>query len=222
MFLQEISLDRVRDEQRRWLAAHGLLDRPWFVLGSAPNPTVPEAIASRAAIVCINNAGVTGKRMGLPPAGLTFRNTNKEWNSVAGCTLPLVLWMSNKNPLQVYWTKRVVAKATVVGEIRTMRTRVRRAIFTELLGSDLLEVGRKHKPSTGIFAVLYGLFVGVPELILGGVSMEGDGYSYGTLPGIQHHRDEDRFAMQLLARRYPQVRTTEAAVAEQTGLPLYR
>jgi hypothetical protein len=215
-----MSLESVKERNRQWLASRGLLARPWLVLGSAPNPSIPTDLAKRAELVCINNAGATAARLGLPPASLTVRNSNKEWNSVAGCTMPLVLWMSNANPVEVYWTKLFKAKAHV-GEIRAMNKAVRAEITDDILGSGVAEVGRMHKPSTGIFAALYGLFTGAPAIILAGLSMEGDGYSYGTLAGIQHHRDEDLFAMRILAARYPSVSTTERDVSERTGIPMF-
>jgi hypothetical protein len=116
--------------------------------------------------VCINNAGATAARLGLPPASLTVRNSNKEWNSVAGCSMPLVLWMSNANAIEVYWTKHFKAKAAV-GEIRAMNKAVRAEITDHILGSGVQEVGRMHKPSTGIFAALYGLFIGAPAICPG-------------------------------------------------------
>ena len=214
------SLETIRDEHRAWLGKHGLLDRPWFVLGSAPEPTIPTDIADRAALVCINNAAATAARLGLPPPSLTFRNPAKEWNSVAGIKLPLVLWVSNKSPWGIFWAKLFFAKARV-GEIRAMSKNDRTALFTHVLGTDLSGVGQLHKPSTGIFAALYGLFMGAPEIVLAGLSMERDGYSYGSLPGIQKHREEDRLALRILAERYPQVSTTERDVSEQTGVPLF-
>ena len=221
MALDRHSLERLRQRHRRWLGKHNLLDRPWFVLASAPNPTIPENIAERAAVVCINNAAATAARLGLPPPALTLRNRNKEWDSVAGVKLPLVLWMSDRNILRVYWVKLFVAKSRI-GEIRTIGSRARRDIYTHMLGSDLSDVGHMHKPSAGMFAALYAAFVGVPEVILAGFSMGQDGYSYGSLPGIQIHREEDRFAMGIIAAQYPSVRTTESEVAEQTGIPLYK
>ncbi len=214
-------LETIRDRHRRWLGQHRLLDRPWFVLGSAPDPTIPGDIAARAALVCINNAGATAAARGLPPASLTVRNRSKEWGSVAGCTLPLVLWMTDRNFLQVQWKKLSISRSQV-GEIRTLRSAERQDIYTHMLGSDLADVGHMHKPSTGIFAALYGLFVGAPGIVLGGLSMDKDGYSYGPLPGVQLHREEDRFALRLMAEHYPSVRTTEEEVSDMTGVPLYR
>jgi hypothetical protein len=215
-----MQLDLVKERNRRWLASRGLLRGHGSSFGSAPDPTIPAGLAGGAELVCINNAGATAARLGLPPASLTVRNSNKEWNSVAGCSMPLVLWMSNANAIEVYWTKHFKAKAAV-GEIRAMNKAVRAEITDHILGSGVQEVGRMHKPSTGIFAALYGLFIGAPAIILAGLSMEGDGYSYGTLAGIQHHRDEDLFAMRILAARYPSVSTTERDVSERTGIPMF-
>jgi hypothetical protein len=216
-----IEIEELRDIHRAWLGKHGLLDRPWFILASGPNPTVPPGMLDNARLVCINNAPATAKRIGLGSPHLTLRNPDKEWKSVRGCKLPLILWMSNKADWAIHWA-RLVTAGGIAGEIRALRKNLRDDITLTLLGSELEAVGKLHKPSTGIFAIIYGLFVGVPEITFGGVTMDKDGYSYGSLPGIQRHRDEDIVTMQLIARRYPNVRTTEAQVSERTGIPLYQ
>ena len=62
-----------------------------------------------------------------------MRNRNKEWRSVAGCTLPLVLWMTDRKFLQVQW-KRLSISRSKVGEIRTLRSAERQHIYTHMLG----------------------------------------------------------------------------------------
>jgi hypothetical protein len=145
-------LDRLRDEHRHWLSTRGLLDRPWFVLGSAPNPTIPPDITSRAALICINNAGTTAVRMGLPPADLTFRNNSKGWLALADCKVPLVLWVTNRNPLHILW-KRMFIRTAGLGEIKTLRRELRRAIDLHVLSSGSNDEEQIKKPSTGIFAI---------------------------------------------------------------------
>lgn len=219
-----MSLERVRNEHRRWLTRHGLLYRPWFVLASAPEPTIPSDITRHAAIICVNNAGLTATRIGLPSAELTISSRHKDWTPAEHLSLPLLLWVTN-DTLWMYLRKRL--KIAVVSRKqfetrRHLRKTVRRGIEASLLGDEIQRIGKKHKPSTGIFAVLYGIFVGVPEIILSGFSIDTEGYSYGSLPGLQLHRDEDRFAMRMMASCYPSVRTTEIEVAKRTGIPLYR
>lgn len=216
-----IEIEELRSIHREWLGRNGLLGRPWFILASGPNPTVPHGILDTARLICINNAPATAKRLGLGVPHLTLRNPDKEWRSVKGCKLPLILWMSNKADWAIHWA-RLVTAAGIAGEIRALRKNLRDDIVSNFLGSELQNVGQLHKPSTGIFAIIYGLFVGVPEITIGGVTMDKDGYSYGSLPGIQRHRDEDFVTMQFLAKRHPNVRTTEAQVSEQTGIPLYQ
>ena len=214
-----MSLDKIRDEHRQWLGEHGLLDRPWFVLGSAPEPTIPPDLGDRAALICINNVGVTAARLGLPPADLTFRNKNKEWATLAGCKVPLVLWVCDRNPFQIF-LKRLRIRAQL-GEIRVMRRADREHVYTHMLKVGASELDEIGKPSTGVFAVLYALFVGIPEIILGGMSMDKQGYSHAFKRARMMHGAEDRFALETIARHYSCVTTTEATVAEATGLRLY-
>ena len=214
------SLAAIRERHRHWLGRHDLLGQPWFVLGSAPEPTIPRRALQETILVCINNSGATAAQLGLPPARLTVRNRNKEWASVAGLQIPLVLWLSDKNRFQVYWTRLLKARSRL-GEIRTIPTQERYDICTSMLGNDLLSIGAMNKTSTGIFAAVYGLFLGVPEVILGGISVDKDGYSYSSAPGVQRHRTEDSFALKTLASRGEGLRTAEADLAAKMGIPLY-
>jgi hypothetical protein len=214
-----MSLEKIRDEHRRWLDHHGLLRRPWFVLGSAPNPTIPHAITDRSALICINNVGITTSRLGLRPADLTFRNKNKEWKTLSGVKVPLVLWVCDRTPLQIRWKRFLISRHSELGEIRVMPRNDRRHVYEQMLKRDgSEEIG---KPSTGVFAVLYALFVGVPEIVLGGMSMDKQGYSYDSPRARMLHGAEDRFALERIAQRYPTVRTTEPVIAEGAGVPLY-
>jgi hypothetical protein len=216
-----MSLEEIRDEHRRWLSHHRLLDRPWFVLASAPDPKIPPGIAERAALICINNVGIAAARMGLPPADLTFRNKNKEWKTLAGCKIPLVLWVCDRTPLQMWWKKVLIGRRSELGEVRVMARNDRRYVYEHMLRDDPLKGEEIGKPSTGVFAVLYGLFVGVPEIILAGMSLDKQGYSYESQRARMLHGAEDRFALEQVAKHYPSVTTTEPVIVEEVGIPLY-
>ena len=215
-----VSSERLRQRHRRWLAAHDLLERPWYVLGSAPNPTVPKEFLDRAAFICINNAASAAKGLGLRPADLTFRNKSKEWKTLAGHKVPLMIWVCNRPSLLVEWKRFIISRDTELGEIRVMRRAERRLIGEAMLRAPG-STDNIGKPSTGIFAVLYGIFVGVPEIVFGGFSMDKKGYSYEADRMRMLHRDEDEAALEIIARSYPNVSTTEQVVAKATGVPLF-
>jgi hypothetical protein len=213
-----MEFDKVREDHRRWLAHHGLLDRPWFVLGSAPHPNIPHELLNDAALICINNSGITTSRLGMRPADLTFRNKSKEWKTIEGIKVPLLVWVCK--PWQVWWKRFLISRKTELGEIRVMRRKERKHIGEAIL-REPNRVGEIGKPSTGIFAALYGLFVGIPEIVLGGFSMDKKGYAYQTERMRMLHRNDDQFALETIAKHYPNVSTTEHVVAEATGVPLY-
>jgi hypothetical protein len=192
------------------------------VLASAPNPRIPADITDRAALICINNVGIAAAGMGLPPASLTFRNKNKEWKTLAGCKIPLVLWVCDRTPLQMWWKKFLIGRRSELGEVRVMARDDRRYVYEHMLRDDAANGAEIGKPSTGIFAVLYGLFVGVPEIILAGMSLDKEGYSYNSPRARMLHGAEDRYALGQVAKHYPAVSTTEPVIAAETGIPLYR
>jgi hypothetical protein len=222
MELSTKALRSARERERRRLRKYDILDRPWFILGSAPEPTIPEGITDHSALICINNSVVTAAQTGLRLPDLTFRARASDWQPVAGYTLPLVLLMNESPP---FGWRRLLQNPPPpdvnVGKMLFMPRRVRRTIYTELLGSDLGDIGQKHKPSGGVFAMLYGSLVGIPQIIFGGFSLDRDGYSYSARPRVRAHRDEDHFAMKMIARTYPTVSTTEARISQKTGIPLH-
>jgi len=98
---------------------------------------------------------------------------------------------------------------------------MRTSMHAYVLGNDLSHIGDKHKPSTGLYAVIYGVFVGAPEIVVSGISVVTEGYSHSAAPGVQLHRAEDLFALRHFAQTTSAVRTTEIEVAASTGLPLW-
>jgi hypothetical protein len=220
MGVPSVNLDAVRDEHRRWLGRHGLLDRPWLVLGSAPEPTLPKDLVRHSALICINSAGATAARLGLPPADLTIRNKKKDWSALTNCKVPVMLWLCDRHQLAILWT-RLIRKTGGLGEIRTMGRYVRRAVDFSVLGDGTAEEPRSiGKTSTGVFAAIYAQFVGVPGVALAGMSIDKQGYSYDSPPQGISHVAEDLFALRRIAERYPSIRTTETVIADSSGIPL--
>ena len=189
------------------------------MLGSAPEPEIPLGLIGSATLVCINNAGAAAARLGLPPPRLTIRNSHKKWAAVAGCDMPLLLWICDRNAVEIA-LKRLLVRRTRIGEIHRMATAERDTLCRHMAEIVFNEADRPGKPSTAVFAALLGAFAGVPGIVISGVSLGKEGYSYPIADGRMLHSEEDRRWLQGMARRQMNVATTAADLSRQCGLPL--
>lgn len=210
----------LRKKHRAMLAKQGVLDRPWLIFGAAPDPTLPANIDPGTVLLCLNNAGATAAKLGLPPADITMRAWKKEWESVRGIKMPLMLWLTDKSWRRVtyerLWLPRQVKK------VRPLMRSERAAINDHVLGTEIAEVGIERKPSNGIFAIAYAIFLDVPKITFCGISTQKTGHSYNAADAPRRHIDEDLYALQHIARAYPHVYTSEPDMSEAAGLPLAR
>lgn len=211
-------LDKLRRQHRKWLRRRGLLDRPWLIFGSAPDPTLPMELAQRCARIDINNAGRTADALGLGAADLTIRTEAKPWAEHPDLRTRAMLWVHPGSLLRMRWHIFRKTKARV-GALRRWSREEREAIVDEIVGKPLGGVGDLGKATTGVAAVCYGLFVGVPEIYICGFSIS-SGHSYDERNRARKQIEEDLFAFEQLRAR-PQLWTTEPALSEQVGLRLY-
>ena len=96
----------------------------------------------------------------------------------------------------------------------------REAVNLAMIGPEMIGIGELGKPSTGIAALCYGLFLGVPEIVLSGFSFARAGHSYDTLARPRMQIAEDRYALEML-RDDPRVATSEPELAADLGLRLW-
>jgi hypothetical protein len=213
------SLDHFANGHRRWLRGLGLLDRPWFVLGGAPEPTLPTELVATHARVDINNSGRTAVALGMGRADLSIRRAKASWSAHPELDTRGLIWFTEKNILLLrleLWHRR---HASVDSLVRVKRT-LRDALVAHVVGPEIKDVGKLGKPSNGIVAVCFGLYFGVPEIVLTGVSLTQQGHSYDQLNRPRKQVDEDLHVLQILSRD-ARVATTERELAVTTGLRLW-
>jgi hypothetical protein len=212
-------LETIRDRHRLWLRQLGILERPWLILGSAPDPTVPPSLAARSARIDINNAGRTAAALGLGPADLTIRTEWKSWAEHPDLESRALLWVHSRSLLVMRWEMWRRSNARV-GELRRWTAQEREAIVDAVIGDAVAGIGRWGKATTGVAAICYGLFVGVPEIVVGGFSVDQAGHSYDTLNRARRQVDEDLFVLERIRDR-PELSTTEPDLAGRAGLRLH-
>lgn len=216
--LRERSWARVLGYHRAWAGHRGLLDRPWFMLGSAPSPTIPAVLPKHSAYVYIKYAGHSARKRGLPNADLTLLLTKTEPRQIAGLTTANVLLMGASFPIGASIKRLVNRNRSRQGELYR---RERDEFIIRTLGSLFAGVGTEKRPSNGISLLCYALALGVPQIVVAGMSLESDGHDYTDAVKRRRHVEEDRAALKKVAKLYPGVSTSEERLHRLTGLPLY-
>jgi hypothetical protein len=208
-----------RSRQRKWLSGLGIVDRPWLILGAAPSPTMPEGIFSTHARVDINNAGLTARSLGLGPADLTIRKKSKSWAEYPDLNTRGLLWY-NTSPTWLLRLQLLTRPRVRVGSIMTFKRSDRDGIVEMLAGESLQGAGDIGKATNGVAGLCYALFVGVPQIVLCGISLSKQGHSYNELARKRLQVSEDAFVLSKLKDR-PEVFTTEPGLAAEAGIKLW-
>ncbi|WP_394891358.1 hypothetical protein ACG873_08720 [Mesorhizobium sp. AaZ16] len=211
--------DDFRDRQREWLDGLGVLNRPWLILGSAPSPILPEALLRSHARVDINNAGRTAQQLGLGDADLTFRKKTKPWSEHPTLRTRGLIWYHTA-PVMLLYLRLLLLPRVHVNTIMRIKRAERDTIVRAVAGISPRGVGDRGKVTNGVAALCYGLFVGVPEIVLAGFSLSKDGHSYNDVNRPRRQVEEDTLVLSQLRDR-SEILTTEPSVAETIGIRLW-
>ncbi|UIJ73849.1 hypothetical protein [Aurantimonas sp. HBX-1] len=200
-----------------WLKSRGLADRPWFILGSAPDPHVPRPFPPRTAHIHVKYAGHAARQHGLPQGDLTFLLAKTTAEQVAGLELRSILRLCKRHSSLA----RIRRALPLPGPRECALThRERDALIIGTLGTLFGGSGAEIRPSNGIALIAYAIAVGIPQIIVAGISLDSDGYAYDRSARTRRHLEEDRAALAVVAARYPQVVTTEPGLSRATGIRL--
>lgn len=217
--MKQCDAERLRARHQEWLATLGILDRPWLILGSAPGPTLPAEAVAGSARIDINNAGRTAAALGLGRAGLTIRAHRKSWEEHPALDSNGLLWVSNYPTLWMRWQLSRQKRAHI-DHLRSWHRRERDRIVELVVGEPMQGVGSYGKATNGIAAACYGLFVGIPRIVLAGISAGMPGHSYDNLDRPRRQVEEDIFVLERIGRRR-ELMTTEATLAAAVGMALW-
>ncbi|ORE97153.1 putative membrane-anchored protein [Aurantimonas sp. 22II-16-19i] len=203
-----------------WLDGLGIRDRPWLILGSAPDPTVPPELFPSHARIDINNAGRTAAALGLGRADLTLRAKKKSWAEHPHIDTRGLLWIHTA-PRFLLRPLLINKPYDHIGRVAPLRRRDREAMVTHVSGASVEMIGDLGKVTNGVAAICYGLLLGVPEIVVAGISLSKTGHSYDDLGRVRRQVEEDAVILDRL-RTEPRVSTTEDDLAETAGLRRWR
>ena len=214
--MKKQELQALRETHRRWLAKLEILDRPWLVLGSAPNPTLPSDIVAHCARMDVNNAGKTANMLGLPAADLTFRKRKKSWEEHPDVRTRGLLWLHTR-PLWVMRLKLLMKPSVRYRSLMRATKEEREAIVEHMCGGMPKDIGETGHVTNGVAALCYALFMGVPSVTLAGFSLTVMGHSYNEKGNTRRQIAEDAYVLSKLRER-PDVFTTEEGLSASIGI----
>lgn len=200
---------------------------PCFVLGSAPNPLVPEGFGEQWQFWTVNasQAGVDALSLGDPDVTvMSAQMLGDRPANVAGKAA-----LKGRRTGQLIVIERGFDAAQIVGILRDIGYAIgklyfishfqRAVLVRKLLKADLAYGSGEQKVSTGVFAILLALRQGLSPVVVGGLSLSSGGHSYNQLSHKREHVDVDARALALI-RQFP-VFTTNEQFSRDSGVPLW-
>ncbi len=209
-----------RDIQRGRLRKAGLLDRGWAILGAAPDPTIPSDLLRTHDRIDINDAGRIAQERGFGRAGLTVRSDIKPWKDHLQTDTSAMIMFKKR---RVLFPRALLFGKPYrhIGAFWVIQSSDIRRVTDGITGFSLKNIGDVGKVSSTVSTTCYGLFVGVPQIVVMGISLTRNGYAYQSEKGKRRHIAEDEAVLRALATT-GKVLTTEPEVADITGLPLWQ
>ena len=208
--------EKIQQRHQPWLASLHLLDCPWLIFGSAPDPTLPSPLPEKLVRCDINNAGRKAQELGLGRADLTLRARKKSWSEHTEIDTRGLLWISDRHPAFLR-LKLLTKPHRHIGSIQNLRAEDRQMIVETVSGMRLDDIGDLGKVTNGVAAICYALFFNIPQIIISGIALDRAGHSYDNLSRKRLQTEEDAAVLSALASR-PELVTSEADLAAQTGI----
>ncbi len=210
---------KVMNYHQRWLERQALLGRPWFILGSAPNPTLPKRLPDNVVYAYVKFAGRSAEKHGLPPADITLLNWWRASEREAGIQSASILRIRGKLKTTGI-INRLLGRTNIV-EADILREE-RDGYIIKAFGTLFSDVGDHTRPSNGVAMLAFALSFNIPEIVIAGLSLSSDGYEYDSSNTLREHVTEDTAALKMAALRYPRLTTTEYGLHQAVQIPLCR
>ena len=206
-------------------------DGPVLVVGSAPVSNKPVDFDESFKVITINGSQMVTKAWGIEAPDVTLvqfnqiegTNTNavevrRVLNGERTKMLYVLLWRKERERLEEGLRKFNYSydKLEIVDRYKRM------ALLDRVGGVKCSELGADDKCSNGINAVLFAIYNGATEVIITGINPDSGGHVYNQENLARLHVRKDREVLErLLERGYP-VFTSDPAVSQSIGLPLWK
>jgi len=209
--------------------ACGLGVGPALVMASAPSATVPEGYGDGWALFCMNGSQAVGARFGLPRPdvallrGRLFEGKQVDREAVAVLQdghARLVLVQNLDAPLSGI-EAHLADLNYRYDRIRKLEDVERKAVIYAAYANPLSYLLYRRSISAGVVSAMMALAIGRAPVVLTGVSLTTGGHFYSSSNLPRSHIDQDRKALQIMARRNLPLFTTDIQLAELTGLRVW-
>lgn len=202
-----------------------------LVVGSAPTAVRPAGIDASWKLICVNGSPAVAARIGLPQADIVVlrgglfkdRQIDVETRAaLAGKRAKLALVRGlDKSAGADANAERLAAVGFECERVRGFTTDERDAVRRVALGRfGALLLGRKDI-SAGLNAVMIAVAAGASQVVVTGISLVAAGHFYNLSRLPRHHIGKDRSALRIMARRSAPLFSTDAALADATGVRLW-
>ncbi|MBB3607147.1 membrane-anchored protein [Rhizobium sp. BK602] len=203
---------------------------PVLVVGSAPVSHKPVDFDETFRVITINGSQVVTKAWGIEAPDVALvqfnqiegTNTNavevrRVLNGERAKMLYVLLWRKERQRLEdgLKAFNYRYDKLEIVDRYKRM------ALLDRVGGVKCSELGADDKCSNGINAVLFALYNGATAVIITGINPDSGGHVYNQENLTRLHVRKDReVLLRLIERGYP-VFTSDPAVSQSVGLPLW-
>lgn len=207
-------------------------DGPVLVVGSAPISHKPADFDGSFKVVTINGSQSITSRWGIDVPDVTLlqfnqiegTNTNavevrRVLSGARTKMLFVLLWRKDDRPRL---EKGLRAFNYDYDQLAIVDRYERMALLDRVVRTRSLEMDADSKCSNGINAVLFALYNGATAVIITGINPRSGGHAYNQVNlSRQHVKMDEEILLRLLKQGHP-IFTTDPAVSEAIGLPLWQ
>jgi hypothetical protein len=204
---------------------------PVLVVGSAPISNKPAGFDDSFRVITINGSQVATSAWGIAAPDVTLvqfnqiegRNTNavhvrRVLTGQRTGRLYVLLWRKEERQRLIEGLKAFDYR---YGELEIVDRYERMALLDKVVGLKCFELDADSKCSNGINAVLFALYNGATAVIITGINPASGGHSYHKANLARQHVQMDTQVLQKLRDLGYPLYTSDAAVADLIGIPLW-
>lgn len=205
-----------------------------FVIGSAPDPSVPTDLLKSATIFSVNGSQAALDQYGVSRPHFTFMRSNMSGQRDANTatldalrgrqTETLVIVAASSKNTDVQFKQQRQSLSDIGYEFdnlyflrKSHRYQIASGGRTKLQSMLVSRYGA----SMGICGIMSGLYMGADRVFFAGLSFRTAGHSYNSLALARRHVEEDAKVLKRARQRGDAILTCDSAFSEDSGIPLY-
>jgi hypothetical protein len=204
---------------------------PVLVVGSAPISNKPADFDASFRVITINGSQARTAAWGVSTPDVTLVQFNQiEGTTTNAVHVRRVLTGQKTGRLYVLLWRKEQRQRLIDGlkafdyqyaELEIVDKYERMALLDKVVGLKSCELNADSKCSNGVNAVLFALYNGATAVIITGINPASGGHSYNQENLARQHVQMDKQVLQTLLRQGYPLYTTDPAVSDSVGIPLW-